>query len=230
MQRMTTKETLVKKPELIRVRLVADTSGSMFEDSGQKFETLKRTTVLLLSSLREFNSYLNLTRRQTGSKLTVDTEVRIFGSSSRLVKPLDGSRAGGTDDGAMINAVSQLGQNLSGTADSIPFSHIEQSLTPADLKKIKEKRILEIVFEITDGGTGTPEETRTIVDNWTDEKGIVVRAFQIGRVGEIEKQLFHQVWNDGRAEPRGEVVGTDLSRLAPAITLALKKYLGDVSL
>lgn len=88
---------------------------------------------------------------------------------------------------------------------------------------------MEIVFEVTDGGSSAPTEAKAAVDKLLAAK-VITRAMQIGKVDEDEKQLFNKVWNDGREEPLGQVVGEDIANLLPAVTELLKKYLGGVRL
>jgi len=45
-----------------------------------------------------------------------------------------------------------------------------------------------------------------------------------------EKKTFNEVWNVGRAEKLGEIVGENIENLLPAVAEALKSRLSSVRL
>jgi transglutaminase-like putative cysteine protease len=225
-KKITQKEVLIRKPELIRVRLVGDMSGSM--DSA-KLHTLQQCFVLLLSSIREFNTYLNLTRSQTKSKLETDTEAWIFGDNAERVKRLRSESGYDDEQAEIIKIFEKLQNTIGGTYDNEALEAIFNSLTPEDREKIGQEKIMEMVFEITDGGSSAPDAARKAVDELS-ESGVIARAFQIGAVSDGEKKTFNDVWNKNREEKLGEIVGEKIENLLPAVTELLKKYLGNVRL
>jgi len=97
------------------------------------------------------------------------------------------------------------------------------------LRKIADGKTLDIVFEITDGGADEPALSRAELDALL-EAGVVVRAFQIGETSPDERRRFNEVWNDGRKEPLGRIVGKDVAALVPAVAAALKEQLRGVRL
>ena len=225
-KKITQREVLIKKPELIRLRLVGDMSGSM---NSEKRHVLQQCFVLLLSSLREFNTYLNLTRSQTKTRLEADTETWIFGNEAKRIKKLR-SGAGYDDEQAeTIKIFKRLQDSMGATYDNKALEAIFKSLTPEDMEKIGQEKIMEMVFEITDGGSSSPDEARSSVDKLA-ESGVVIRAFQIGSVSKYEKEIFNSVWNKNRGEKLGEIVGEKIENLLPAITELIKKYLSNVRL
>lgn len=226
MKREVIKETLVRRPDLIRVRILADLSGSMDE---AKRNVLAQCVVLLLSSLREFNARLNLTRTQTKSRLTVDTEVWAFGSSAKKIKSFKSDIGGSDERKEMISVLNALADNLGSTADHAALAAVADSLTAKELEQIKGGKTMEIVFEITDGGADNPDDSRAAADRLLGDK-IVARAFQIGSVSDDEKSRFNAVWNDNREAPLGEAVGENITNLTPAVVSALKKFLHGVRL
>jgi len=226
MKKMTRKEVLIRKPELIRVRLVGDMSHSMNE---AKKHVLQQCFVLLLSSLREFNTYLNLTRSETKSKLEVDTEAWIFGDQAQRVKRLRGESGMDDEQVETIKIFEHLQNNIGSTDDNKALEAILRSLNPEDREKISQGEIMEMVFEITDGGSTAPEAAKKAVDA-LQETGVITRAFQIGSVSGEEKKIFNDVWNEGREERLGEIVGEKIENLLPAVTELLKKYLSGVKL
>lgn len=225
-KKITQKEVLIRKPELIRVRLVGDMSSSM---DTEKRHTLQQCFVLLLSSLREFNTYLNLTRSQTKSKLEANTEAWIFGDSAKRVKRLRSESGYDDEQVETIKIFEKLQNTIGNTYDNKALEAILKSLTPEDREKIGQEKIMEMVFEITDGGSSAPTATRQAVNKLT-ESGVITRAFQIGDVDEDEKKTFNEVWNKNREEKLGEIIGKKIENLLPAVTELLKKYLGSVRL
>lgn len=228
MKKMTIKENLVRQPELIRVRLVNDLSGSMNE---QKRHILRQEKVLILSSLNEFSAYLNLTKPQTKSKLEVETEVWVFGNkgAAKIIKQQQ--RIIGEDDAQVeiVKVLGQLNEDLGGTYDDEALSGVANSLDEMERSKIEQKKIMEIVFETTDGGSSDTQASRSALDNLANLQ-VIARAFQVGKVSADETRNFNFVWNDNRDEGLGEVVGENIANLLPAITKALKKYLSNVKL
>ena len=225
-KKMAQKEVLIRKPELIRVRLVGDMSVSM--DSAKR-HTLQQCFVLLLSSLREFNTYLNLTRSQTKTKLEVDTEAWIFGDYAKKVKRLRSESDYDDEQVERIKIFEKLQDAIGYTYDNKALEAIFNSLTSEDKEKIGQEKIMEMVFEITDGGSSAPDAARNAVDKLI-ENGVIIRAFQTGRVDASEKKIFNNVWNKNREEKLGEIVGEKIENLLPAITELLKKYLSNVRL
>lgn len=234
MKKMEMKEVLIKKPELIRVRLVGDMSGSMNE---AKRRVLEQCIVLLLSSLREFNTYLNLTRSRTKSKLGIDTEVWVFGNEAEKVKFLRASQEQDMDQDLIesLKIFQHLRATRGMTADFKPLNKIVESLTLDDRQKIANDKIMEITIEVTDGGStdGSGNLNSAKARKAADELihvGVIARALQIGQVSDEEKKIFNEVWNDGREEELGEIVGEKIENLIPAVAKILKKYLGQVRL
>lgn len=228
MKKMVTRETLVEKPEIIRVRVVGDLSGSM--DSAKR-KILEQCLVLLLSSLHEFNTYLNLTRAQTRTKLTADTEAWVFGDreKTKKVKRLRSDAAGEEEQATIVRMFEDLRETLGGTYDHVPLEMIFSELTPEDKEKIANGKIMEILFEITDGESSDAAAAENAV-TLLAQAGVIARAFQIGDVGADKRQRFDQVWNSGRKEAWGYVIGENIENLLPAVTILLKQYLGNVRL
>lgn len=227
MKRMVSREASVKKPELIRVRILGDMSGSMEMPEGKK-RLLQQCLVLMLSSLREFNTYLNMTRSQTKSKMETDSQAWIYGTEAKLVKRLRKDSGIQEEQKEIITIFAQAQETLGDTHDEKPLKIIFDSLTDADRERIAQKKIMEIIIEITDGGSTKPALTRREVDR-LESIGVILGAFQIGKVITSEQAAFHVVWNENREEPLGQVVGERIEDLLPALTERLKKYLQGVT-
>lgn len=223
MKRQVSKEVLVRKPEEIRVRLVGDLSGSM--DAAKK-AVLQRCFVLILRSLQEFQAQLNAERVRAKTALRVDTEAWIFGSEAERIKQLRGDNSEDDEQVEIIRIFEHLNKDLGGTHDDKPLSAITRELTAEDATRIEDGKLIDIVFEITDGASSNPVAT-TLALNTLAQTGVVLRAFQIGKTGESEQATFNAIWNGG-GQKFGEVVGEDIGNLLPAITAALKEQLQGV--
>jgi hypothetical protein len=215
------REVVTQKPELIRVRIAGDMSGSMDED---KLIILQQAMTLIFSSLDEFQTYLNATRAETKSKLQVETEGWTFSSSAKKIKSFDDRE--NLETVSIFNHIQNPG---GGTYDDKALTAISNSLTPEDEDRIRSGKIMDIVFEITDGGSSDQVAAKEAVIALIEKK-IITRAFQIGEVSTGEQRTFDAVWNSDRDTKRGERVGVDIAALIPAMTKALKEYLGDVSI
>lgn len=227
MKRMMPGEKTIEQPDLIRVRLLGDVSASMLSDN--KMQTLRRCYVLLLSSLNEFNTYLELTRSVTGSTLKVDTEARSFGIQTRVIKPLESTGRELDKRATAVRSFDALlkARGEGSTRDHLAFEAILSSLTPEDKKSIADKKVLELIIEITDGGSDSEHSTRRAIDELRDT-GAVIRGFQIGRPDQDERRKFEYVWNQGRNQREGEFIGSDLGNMVPALANLLREYLGNV--
>lgn len=226
MKRQVSKEVLMRKPEEIRVRLVGDLSGSM---DAPKKAVLERCFVLLLRSLQEFQSQLNLERTRIKTKLTVDTEAWVFGNKEVCIKQLRGEGLSEHDEQAeIIRIFEHLNKNLGATYDDKPLSAIANERTADDTKRIEEGKLIDVVFEITDGGSSDAGATVAALNN-LEIAGIIARAFQIGKTDASEKETFNTVWNRG-GRRRGEIVGEKIENLLPALTEALKEQLRGIRL
>jgi hypothetical protein len=213
----------IEKPELIRIRLVGDTSGSM---SGKKIEVLRKIFVLVLSSLFEFEKKLEAFRSQTKSKTRVSTEAWGFSDSSSLLKK-QREDSGLEEQKSVIEAFERL-VPTGGTVNSNVLFNIADSLPPKEKTDVKEKKILDIVLEITDGVPDFRDIGRTVeAIKKLDDQGQIIRSFYIGD-DPYEMETFNQIWNFDSDNQKGEIVGYDMKKLIPAIINALKEYLSDV--
>lgn len=228
MERMTSKESEVKRPELIRVRLLVDTSGSM--NKPEKVKILQESTVLLLSSLNKFDRMLAFNKFTIKSELKVDTQVIGFDSRAYMIKDFKSNTNEVIDEGKMIKTISHLrAPRGSSTNDDLALEMVTKSLSPYEEKSINDGKTMEIVFVITDGGSDDAWSSRDQLEKLLG-KNVIVRAFQIGDVQSGEKKSFRQVWNNDRESPLGFEVGTKLEKLPEYLAASLKEYLGGIDI
>ena len=218
-----------ERPELIRVHLVCDLSGSMDKN---KRKVLQDTATLLLRSLEEFQTYLNMTRSLTKSKMNVGTDVWGFSDAAYRLKSFP-QRPGEIDEAeraAVITAIGGLGSMGGGsTFDDAALLPIAEAIEeePGAREAIRKEKVMEIVLEITDGGSSNPEGAKAALKKLEQLGGgkVIARALQIGEVMATEKKIFHDVWGEN-----GEEIGTKIEKLPKAVAILLAKYLGGIKL
>lgn len=222
-RKITNKEIISEKPELIRVRLVGDMSGSMGD---HKRYILQQAFTLIFSSLDRFNLMLESERSTTKSKLRVETEGYVFGDYAKKVKDFS------TTDTmtANVTTFSHLHNTIGVTNDASALEKINESITADDYELIQKGKIMDIVLEITDGGSTSEEESTNLVAK-LHEKGVITRAFQIGDVNDNDRKIFNRVWNIHDPDKKyGQEVGTEIANLLPAMVQVLKEYFEGVQL
>ena len=217
----------VEKPEKIEISLVVDGSGSMGED---RIMAVRETAELLMLSIKDFNDYLNQTRRQTKSKLRADTEMFVFGSGFCQVKTFSDKKNVNIEEADIIKSISEINSNYGGTEDHQPLRYISDNINVDQLHKISQQKLKKIVFHITDGGSNDPIKARGAVDSLIDE-GVLAFAFQIGEVNSDERASFDHVWNsrsDGLE--LGLHIGRDVSNLPIELSKKLTEALKGIRL
>ena len=217
----------VEKPEKIEISLVVDGSGSM---GGDKIKVARETAELLMLSIKDFNDYLNQTRRQTKSKLRADTEVFVFGSDFAKVKSFSEGKNVNIEEADIIKSISKINNEYGGTADYNPLNYISATVNKDQRYKISQQKLKKIVFHITDGGSNNTQEAQLAVSRLIDE-GVLSFAFQIGDVDSRERAEFEYVWNSQPNIPNmGMYIGSDISSLPLELSKKLTEALKGIRL
>ena len=210
----------VEKPEKIEISLVVDGSGSM---GGDKIKVARETAELLMLSIKDFNDYLNQTRRQTKSKLRADTEVFVFGSGFAKVKSFSDGKNVNIEEADIIKSISKINDEYGSTADHNPLNYISATINKDQRHKISQQKLKKIVFHITDGGSDDPQEAQLAVNRLVNE-GVLSFAFQIGKVNSRERAEFEYVWN---SQPNGLKMGMYIGENIASLPLELSKKLTE---
>lgn len=224
------REIPTNKPELIKVRVVGDISGSMKQ--GRRMEILQKSILLLLSSIDSFNKYLDLSRRQSKSKLKTDTETWVYNNQSKKIKDFSVSKNTKQKQADIINTFKYL-QRASGSNEEYwVLKEINDSLNKKAEAEIKNGKTLEIVFFITDGGMGSGggHSLEDIIGQIEimAEKGVIPVGFQIGSDDESEKQIFDKVFNQDQEKSHGVFIGSQIENLPKELIRKMKELLGNV--
>ncbi len=230
MKKMASEKREVKRPELIRARVVVDDSSSM--ETGERMDMAQQMLVLIMSSLQEFNAYLDYTRSATRSKMQTDTEGWVFGGEARRIKDgrFSSGRSFDEEQAEIIRVFGRLSQHLvsrSATYDDKALEAIERSLGREEEEKMAAGKLLEMVFVMTDGASNAGDKSRAAVDSLL-RRGVHAHGFQIGDSDPYEIKVFDSIWNDQRSEKLGVHVGERIENLIPAVAYILKEYMRDI--
>ena len=207
-------------PEILNVRILADTSGSM---DHEKVKMVKKSIILLLTSLKNFQTIIKWQRNKPGSvKTSVDSQVFRFDSGPAEIKPFSSTLKKDIDeDVLMVKTLNKLVIG-GGTNDYLAISRVREDIQKDTMytQKIRRKKALDITFMITDGGSNDPDSAKHEVDQLRSS-GAVIQAFQVGQVGWGEKESFDEVWNSDNITT-GFALGTNINRLPSALADSLK--------
>ena len=224
--RQQLEKVAIEKPESIEISLLIDTSSSM--DNPLKLRIAKETAVLLMLSIKDFNAYLDQTRRETNSRLRANTQIITYNSSFEEVKPFE-KRTNYLDNEAnIIKTISKV-VPCGGTDDATPLAFIRQGITAEQLTKIKQQKLKKIVFVITDGSPNNPNASAQAIIDLTNS-GVLTFGFQIGNVNKGEEETFNYVWNRQQSSPLGIVIGGDLRQLPKRLTDILTNTMKGIRL
>jgi hypothetical protein len=153
----------------------------------------------------------------------------VFGDEAKKVKRLRSDSGAEDEQVEIVKIFEHLEHTLGNTYDNTALEKIFEEIPPEERDKIAQEKIMEMVFEVTDGGSSNATAARQAVDA-LDAASVITRAFQIGETSDEEKAVFNSVWNVNRDDKLGEIVGKEIQNLIPAIAELLKKYLGNVRL
>ena len=224
-ERTVLEHELVDSPERIEVSLVVDCSGSM---GGAGEDAARRTAALLMYSLKDFNDELERTRSRTHSVLKTDSQVIVFGSTAKEVKPFAKGKGNAQADADIIKSISTIDSSLGGTNDEEALLMIRDGVTGEQKKRIGEKKLKKIVFVITDGESQDPFASRAVMEELAGE-GIIMVGFQIGGQSEV----FDRTWRgdeSGKGTIKGINAGDDIRRLPKRLMDELGDLLGNITI
>ena len=216
----------IEQPESIEISLLIDTSSSMSASS--KLRAAKEATTLLMLSVKDFNTYLDQTRRETNSRLRANTQVITYSDDFKEVKPFEKKSSYLDNEANIIKTVSKIIPNGS-TNDTAALSFVDQGLSSEQLLKIKQQKLKKIIFVITDGVSNNPDDTAKVISNLISED-VLTFGFQIGDVDDSEEEIFNSIWNKQQHTPSGIIIGNDLQQLPKRLTNTLANTLKGIRL
>ena len=187
------------RPQMLRVGLLVDNSGSMENHVNE----IRTSVMLLLGSLRSFRNLFrdrmkDILGPQHGAPIDVvcDSEIRLFDEHARLVMPFVHNDMSFIDAEASTRSFPEMNpmqeaintiisfkkiRPYGGTYDLESWKHIVAVRDNPDVRRyIKEKRMSDVVFQISDGGIGSDPEQSGILVKRLRDIGVKVAGFAIG--------------------------------------------------
>ncbi|MDO5713890.1 MAG: VWA domain-containing protein [Tissierellia bacterium] len=208
-------------PERIEVSLIMDNSGSM---DPIKIYYSRRALLAMLWSLKDFGEYLYRYRKELKKYCKLYTEVIYFGTEFEKILPLKSILGSWEREVEWMKILTTLDGTFGYTHDYKVLEYLDSSISPVEKKKIRNEKLLKIVFMITDGASIDPDMTKEAIDH-LKSKGIYLFGFQIGELTKSELDRFQYIWNEGESEKKGIVLGNELERLPKELLKGFTKIM-----
>ncbi len=202
-ERIVEKVITEVKPQMLRILLLVDNSGSM---RGAKLENTQMAIMLLNSSLRSLRLLFKDkmqeifgTDYRQDFDLVCDSEIRLFGSKSQLIKAFDVQELAFLEDESLerpaIDVNREIGNTLyafqkmtanENTYDNRAWGEIFLSHNEEKFKQlVKDNKLTEAIFQISDGAimdsdTESSLVAISLIKSLRDEIGVGVGGFAIG--------------------------------------------------
>ncbi len=199
--------------------LICDLSASMNANlpGGKSYEQ-RLCAILITEALDEFEKKLKKERLEKQLKLQVFTEVRGFSTEDEELKGMSSAIDYYTRVKICRRLESCVGKR---TADYKSLARVASRIDLTDRQRIEERDLKKAVVLITDGGSDdvnlTREAKRRLID-----KGVVVKAVQIGETSTDDIEKFRYVWGDDGLPCK------DVSRLVPTMERLLEELLEEL--
>lgn len=224
--RQEIQKSTIEQTESIEITLLIDVSSSM--DDEDKLMAAKKSTVLLMQSIKDFNNYLEQSRRETNSRLRANTQVIIYNEDFKEVKPFEKTTSIENNEANIIKTVSHIVP--SGWNDEEkPLSFISDGISTNQLEAIYNQKLKKVIFLITDGGSSDPDRVNELVKELSD-KGVLSFAFQIGDVSSGEIIRFNKAWNSGHSTKLGIRLNNNIGRLPVELMKTLTRVIKDIKI
>jgi hypothetical protein len=176
------------RPRKINLVLIVDLSGSIDEE---KRKAVQEVAYAINKSLINFYRTGALSVVDQGIEFPVTINYRIsgFGSSVKeLTETTDEEKKERTKkdrpnrdlDEELLRAILKIEKiNLEGTQDSLALQEVKDSITPEIKSNLENGDEILVILEITDGETATPQESKTLVQEFNSIPNVYCRAIQI---------------------------------------------------
>ncbi len=187
------------KPQMLRVSLLIDNSGSM---AGEKLRNMQMAIMLLNASLRSFRIlFKDKMQEILGADyrpdfdLVCDTEIRLFGAGTSLIKSykiqelsfLEDEKAERPDIDSMgddvqaLLAFKHMSANEGNTLDNKAWARLVLAHENDTLRHmLRENRLTEVIFQVSDGAIADSEGTAISYIKALRSIGVGVGGFAIG--------------------------------------------------
>jgi hypothetical protein len=182
-----TKSELIK-PRKINLELIVDLSSSMDEE---KREAVQEVAYAINKSLINFyrTSTLSVVGQGIEFPVTINYRILGFGSSvEELTETIEEEkkerikkdRSNKDLDEELLRAILKIEKiDLEGTEDALALEDVKNSLTPEIRTGLENGDEILVILEITDGETATPQQSKTLVQEFNSIPNVYCRAIQI---------------------------------------------------
>ncbi len=173
----------------ILVSLLLDVSGSM---SPEKIAVQQRAALLFLLSLQDFSKDFRNLRRIMGHSLQLFVEVYGFSDGLRILLPRE-ELTGRRRDAQWMAMLSELEETGGYTYEHRGLEEIDKAMTPRQCQDLKNGRMEQFVFLVTDGASTDEEQSKRVIDRLR-LKGVTIIACQVGKTSPLEEEIFTRLY------------------------------------
>ncbi len=176
------------KPRKINLELIVDLSGSMDEE---KREAVQEVAYAINKSLINFyrTGTLSVVDQKIEFPVTINYRILGFGSSVKELtetteeekkERIKKDRPNRDLDEELLRAILKIEKiDLEGTKDVLALEDVKNSITPEIRSNLENGDEILVILEITDGETATPQESKTLVQEFNSIPNVYCRAIQI---------------------------------------------------
>lgn len=175
----------------ILVSLLLDVSGSM---SPEKIAVQQRAALLFLMSLQDFSKDLRSLRKIMGHHLQLFVEVYGFSNDLRRLLPRE-ELTGRRRDAQWMAMLSEVEDTGGYTYEHRGLEEIDRAMTPRQCQDLKNGRMEQFVFLVTDGASTDEEESKRVIDRLR-LCGVQIIACQVGKTSPLEEEIFTRLYGD----------------------------------
>jgi hypothetical protein len=182
-----TKSELIK-PRKINLELIVDLSSSMDEE---KREAVQEVAYAINKSLINFyrTGVLSVVNQGIEFPVTINYRILGFGSSVEELtetteeeknERIKKDRPNRDLDEELLRAILKIKKiDLVGTKDVLALENVKNLITPEIRAGLESGDEILVILEITDGETATPQESKTLVQEFNSIPNVYCRAIQI---------------------------------------------------
>ncbi len=205
-------------PETLDISFVIDNSGSM--RSG-KLPAARKALAIVLLSLQDFQEYLQRQAAAAHTKITLRTEVWLFGTGCRKI--LSFEDAGRKRTAGTVLSISRLAGDDGTTDDGNCLEKIAEEITPGQARELASGKRIHLIFEVTDGASSFPGSARAAVETLR-KKHVEIQALEIGLKGDEEaRRIFQYIFGE-----QGTFLGERTDLLPQTLTDSVKRQMVSV--
>jgi len=176
------------KPKRINLELIVDLSGSMDDE---KRKAVQEVAYALNKSLINFYRQGNLSVVDEGIEFPVRINYRILGFGSSVEELTETTEEEKRErvkkdrpprdlDEELLRAILKIEKiDLESTEDNLALEEVRKKITPAVKEDLEKGEEVWVILEITDGETGTLQQSKSLVKEFNSIENVYCRAIQV---------------------------------------------------